>query len=258
MTPCDAIRDRAPLGHVGRWPVYAATMLVAAHVAAMVVLALLSAANIPMTAWPFQRAAVLRGEVWRLASYALLNPPSLWLAVEMYCLFVFGRELEGYLGRRAFLRLYALLILAAPVALLGLPGSALVGAGAAHLAVFMAFAVLYPGVRIFFRFPAKGVALVIVALCALQALSVHAWSALAALLACAGTAVAFVWHAQGRWSFRLPRRRPRLTVIPGGAAASASVNVDAILDKVARVGLASLTAHERERLEQARRRLLQK
>ncbi len=71
MTPYDAARDRSPWGQVGRWPIQAATLLVAVHVAAMVVVTLLTAAHIGLTALPFQRETVLRGEVWRLVSDAL-------------------------------------------------------------------------------------------------------------------------------------------------------------------------------------------
>jgi len=252
----DAVRDRAPLGHLGRWPLYAATVLVAVHVAAMTLLAAWQAGGGRLAELPFRREAVLRGEVWRLVSYALLNPPSLWFAVEMYLLFVFGRELETYLGRRAFLRLYAALVLAAPAVLLALPGSALAGAGAAHLAVFIAFAVLYPGAQVFFQWTAKWVAVVVVALNALQALSVRAWDALVALLVSAGLAYAYVRRAQGRWTLRRPAWRLRQPA-PGAAAPPAPpADVDAVLDKVARAGLASLTPRERAQLEQARQRLL--
>ena len=51
-----------------------------------------------------------RGEFWQLATYAFVHSPSglLWFAVEMYMLFVFGREVERFIGRRAFIVLYLL------------------------------------------------------------------------------------------------------------------------------------------------------
>ena len=45
------------------------------------------------------------GQVWRLATYAFVHAPVelLWFAVEMYMLFVFGREVERFIGQRAYI-----------------------------------------------------------------------------------------------------------------------------------------------------------
>ena len=47
------------------------------------------------------------GQVWRLMTYAFIHPPLgsalLWFAIEMYMLFVFGREVERFIGRRAYI-----------------------------------------------------------------------------------------------------------------------------------------------------------
>ena len=60
--------------------------------------------------WSFDSAQVWqRGEVWQIVTYAFVHAPSgalLWFAVEMYMLFVFGREVERFIGRRAFIILY--------------------------------------------------------------------------------------------------------------------------------------------------------
>src|SRR5262245_5660672 len=52
------------------------------------------------------------GQVWRLFTYAFVHAPSglLWFAIEMYLLFVFGREVERFLGRRAYIGLYVFLL----------------------------------------------------------------------------------------------------------------------------------------------------
>ena len=44
------------------------------------------------------------GRFWQLVTYAFVHPPSglLWFAIEMYMLFAFGREVERFIGRRAF------------------------------------------------------------------------------------------------------------------------------------------------------------
>lgn len=254
MAEYDATKDRAPLGRIGGVAIYATTILVAVHVVCMVLVALLSAAGMNADVLVFSRDAVLRGQAWRLLSYAPLNPPSLWFAIEMYLLFFFGRELEGYFGRRAFLRLYAGLILLPPLVLLALPGAFLAGSAAAHLALFVAVATLHPDTCFLWTIPAKWLAAVVVGLNALQALSYRSWSSLIALLAASLLAAVVVRHESGRPLFRLPRRKPALRVLPGAAAAPS--DVDALLDKIGRSGIDSLTPDERARLEEARKHLL--
>ena len=85
----------------------------------------------------------------------------------MYMLFVFGREVERFIGRKAFVILYALLLVRTDCFLtvgglwtrLGLAGS-----GALHFGIFIAFAAIYPSVEMFLRIQAKWVALVLAAI----------------------------------------------------------------------------------------------
>jgi membrane associated rhomboid family serine protease len=121
--------DYQPVTWVGRHPVHVTTLLVAMHTFLMVLACLLyafSAAGV--LAWLiFDNAQVLYlGHVWRIATYALVHLPSsagalLMFAIEMYMLFAFGRELERFFGRRAFILFYALLLLV-PTLLLTLAG----------------------------------------------------------------------------------------------------------------------------------------
>lgn len=259
MSNHDPQNDRAPLGHVGGLPVFATTILVAVHVVAMIACAVMTAAG----AWPevleFSQRAVLRGQAWRLATYALLDMPSIWFLFSMFWLFWFGREVEQFLGRRSLLRLYILLIVLPPVVLLALPGSRLTGAGAAQFSVFIAFATLYPRALIWGIAQARWLSLILLALYALQGLAWRDWNFLVSLAASALIAFAFVRHEQGRWAIKLPKRKPKLRVIEGGAKPpTTGVNVDAILDKIGKTGMQSLTKQEREQLDRARESLLQK
>ena len=115
--------------------------------------------------WPsIARSFWQRGEVWQLATYAFVHSPGnlLWFAIEMYMLFVFGREVERFVGRRAFIVLYATLLLA-PTVLLSLwgldSGSGIAGSPALHFGIFIAFAAIYPNVEMLLRIQAKWVAL---------------------------------------------------------------------------------------------------
>jgi len=146
--------DYRPVAWMGRYPVDVTTMLVGLHVAAAVLTAILYAfvASSILVWLQFDSGAVwYGGQVWRLFTYAFVHAPSglLWFAVEMYMLFVFGREVERFIGRRAYIALY-LVLLIAPAVILTIWGlsqrSALAGSPALHFGIFVAFASIYPRV----------------------------------------------------------------------------------------------------------------
>ena len=159
--------DYRPVAWMGRYPVDVTTMLVGIHVAAAILAAILYAivgmlGAASILAWlQFDSAALWStGQVWRLFTYAFVHPPSalLWFAVEMYMLFVFGREVERFIGRRAYIALYVVLLLTLP-ALLTIWGvwqhSGLSGSVAIHFGIFVAFATIYPRVELLLRIQAK-------------------------------------------------------------------------------------------------------
>ena len=151
--------DYRPVAWMGRYPVDVTTMLVGVHVAAAILAALLVAFGAgSFCSWlQFDSAAIWSsGQVWRLFTYAFVHAPSglLWFAVEMYLLFVFGREVERFLGRRAYIALYAFLLVT-PAALLTIWGlwerCAIAGSPALHFGIFVAFATIYPRVELLLR-----------------------------------------------------------------------------------------------------------
>ena len=110
-------------------------------------------------------------------------------------LFVFGREVERFIGRRAFIALYLLLLLSRRFC------SPSGGSGNAPgwparprfiSRIFIAFAAIYPNVELFLRIMAKWVALVFVAAYSLQLLAYHGWSELAVLWMSVGLAYGFI------------------------------------------------------------------
>jgi hypothetical protein len=135
-------------------------------------------------------------------------------------------------------------------------------------ALFIAFATLYPDAVMIFDILAKWVAIVLVGIYTLMDLAYHSWIGLLTLWLTTGFAFAFVRHEQGHWSFprlRLPNRGPKLRVLPDlpakttgggkGGHPDSMAEIDALLDKIARSGLSSLTAKERAKLEQGRERI---
>jgi membrane associated rhomboid family serine protease len=268
--------DYQPVTWVGRHPVHVTTLLVAVHVFAAIVACFLGGAGI-LGHLAFDSALVWqRGEFWQLATYAFVHSPSalLWFAVEMYMLFVFGREVERFIGRRAFIILYLFLLLA-PTVLLSLWGlsdrAGIAGSPALHFGIFIAFATIYPNVQLLLRIQAKWVAMALAAISTLQLLAYRDWSAMAVLWISIAAAFFFirlrgvgpelVWwsNLKSRWQPRpkfqvVPRSTPRRVVEPENVHDS----IDPVLDKISKQGINSLTASERRALDRARARLLKK
>ena len=191
--------DYQPLFWVAGRPIHVAAGLVMVHVVAMVACVLLRGFNLfdPLPWMGFSSAEVLRhGQVWRMVTYNFAHGPSLMFLIEMAMLFLFGREVERFFGRKVFATLYAGLVLAAPVVLLmialfrggteqelmlidsssGLGGSSLVSFG-----VFIAFVTIYPTVQIFFGIPAVWIAVASLSISTLAFFGNHLYTALTVL-----------------------------------------------------------------------------
>ncbi len=221
---------------------------------------------------------LLHAQVWRQVTYAFIHPPSgyalLWFAIEMYMLFFFGREVERFVGRRAYIWLYGLLLFV-PALILTLWGlgvrTGLAGSGALHFAVFAAFVTLYPNVQFFLRIPAKWIFLILAAIGTLSALAAHDWQDLVVLWTSIGIAFLFI-ELRGAgpelaWvnNFKdLFRPKPKLYVVQKPTARrvvdpdDVYASVDPILDKISKSGMGSLTETEKKILDRARNRLLTK
>jgi membrane associated rhomboid family serine protease len=273
--------EHQPVTWIRGYPVYAAHFIVAVYVVSMLVTVTLNAAGVAWhNTWlPFFSEEVLRGQIWRVLTYGLINVPDLqfrWV-LDLVMMAFFGREVEKAWGRRTFLGFYATIYLISPLLLTAIgrwmpwPLAGETGA----LAIFVAFATLYPGALMMFNILAKWAAIIIVSIYALIYVNDHAWAPLICLAATCGFAYAFVRHYQGHFSlpdFKFWKRRPKLRVLPdlpakpAGKAASAPLTpkgtsmaeVDALLDKIAQSGYASLTAKERAKLDSARADMLKR
>jgi len=271
--------DYRPVAWMGRYPVDVTTILVGLHVACAVLAAILIAfgAGSMLAYLQFDTAAVWSGgQAWRLFTYAFVHAPSalLWFAVEMYMLFVFGREVERFIGRRAYIVLYFILLFA-PAAVLTIWGlwqrSALAGSPALHFGIFVAFATIYPRVELFLRIMAKWIALILAGVYTFQLLAYHAWTDLAVVWTSIGAAFLFIeWRGAGpelAWWNNMKARfgpKPKLHVVQKSVSRRAVepddlyASIDPILDKISKSGIGSLTANERRLLNRERDRLLKK
>jgi len=271
--------DYRPVTWMGRYPIDVTTILVGLHVTCAILAAILIAfgAGSMLAYLQFDTAAVWSGgQVWRLLTYAFVHAPSalLWFAVEMYMLFVFGREVERFIGRRAYIVLY-LILLIAPAAVLTVWGlwqrSALAGSPALHFGIFVAFATIYPRVELFLRIMAKWIALILAGVYTFQLLAYHAWTDLAVVWTSIGAAFLFI-EIRGAgpelaWWNNMKERigpKPKLHVVQKSVSRRAVepddlyASIDPILDKISKSGIGSLTANERRLLNRERDRLLKK
>lgn len=237
--------------------VFATTLIVAVHVVTMVLTTIVVSAGGSAFLESLQlsgEAVVRHGRIWQLVTYPFVNPPSFSFAWNMLILFFCGRELEQYFGRRAFLGLYAGMILVSAASMLvyaAIGPAGLSGCWLPHFAVFAAYVFVFPRM-VFFWIPIIWIGVISFAIYALQFIESHYWPGLFAL--CVSTAAAWVWTKwqRGHFHFRLPvREKPaRPKALPP--------DMDALLDKIGREGLHSLTAKERAQLGKAREDLLRK
>ncbi len=102
-----------------------------------------------------------------MVTFSLVNPPgdihnAINFAINMYLLVFAGMELERFYGQKKFLILYAGIFFLTPLVftLFGLFMPVLLMGQRGSFALFVAFAVLYPGVAFLFGILAKWVAII--------------------------------------------------------------------------------------------------
>lgn len=281
-----------PIFHLGEYPVRLITLLIVLHSAAMISASLVMASG--HGAWldlfVYKTPDLIRGQAWRVFTYAFVATPSVWFLFEMLMLYYFGREVENGLGWKRFALLYTGLILIAPLLLLALGpaglSSPLAGAEAVNFAVFAAFAAMHPGAQFFFGVAARWVFLGLLAITALQRMADHQTAQVVILIGSCILAIMLMRRAgftepllgeEIRWSFPGFRKTPPegVSVMPGGISAASAARergkapphapafdpereMDRLLEKISLHGIASLSADEKQILEQARRAMLQR
>jgi membrane associated rhomboid family serine protease len=236
-------------------------------------------------------ADVLRGQVWRLLTYAFLHDPNdlFHILFNMLFLWWFGADVEDLYGPREFLAVYLTAAVLGGLAfvcgnLLGFPQGATrcIGASGAVMAVLVLCALHYPSRVIYLFFflpiPIWVFVLFMVAKDAYTLLT-GASTGTAVTVHLGGAAFAYIYHKR-HWRLLslLPslkrsrfRRRPSLRIyrdeplaedepalpVASSIATRDSVDehleakLDAVLEKVARHGKESLSENERQILMRA-------
>jgi membrane associated rhomboid family serine protease len=238
---------------------------------------------------------VRQGQVWRLVTWPMFNPPDIWTFVDIVVIWYFGRELERHLGRRRYLWFLAVVVVLPAVGYvlvvptLIAPTMGVVG-GAFFLssAVVIAFIATYPGAQFFFGIPFWIVAVVFEAITVLQLVGDRVWDGLWFLLLLAAVALVGARSfglSDLEWIPRVPlpaalreggahpaqrsqrrrqggRRRPATVTpirppnaTPTSAELLRQAEIDILLDKINEHGIGSLTPEERRRLDEHSRRM---
>jgi hypothetical protein len=277
MSSGPSFHDNQPITWWKRLPIYAATIVTGVLVVGMIVSVIFATAGLPLGLFTFSAPAFSRGALWQIFTFPFITLPSFFTLLGIACFFSWGVEVEKYLGRVRFFQLIGALIFVEAAVCLAwwwifrVPA---VTAGNYHLtaALLIAFATLYPNIEYLFGWvPLKWFAFASIVLGSLMALPNHQWPELTMLWATCAVAFGFVrWVQHGgeinlRFRFNISRRRPKLRVLRDPDESSgheeeseATSEVDALLDKIAKSGLGSLTAKERARLEQAREELMKR
>lgn len=270
--------DTLPLTWLGRVPVYATTILIAMLVLGMVATVMLESANADISMFAFTAQAFWKKAfLWQLFTHPLIAYPSFFYIFGLIFAYWFGVGIESYLGRRVFLRIVFLLCLVPALTATAwwLAGTPVEVRGDLQLVVglFIAYATLYPNAEWWNWITMKWLAFAGIVLQSLMFFPKHEWELLTVFLSACAAAHFYTRYEQGHWTLprlRWARRKPALRVLPRESARGQSAEfddqpedeldseVDALLEKIARNGLASLSAKERARLEQARENLLKK
>ena len=104
----------------------------------------------------FDRALILRGQVWRLLTFVFLPPTGslIWILFSLYFYYFLGTSLESRWGSRRF-NLYYLIGVLGSILCGFITGSA--GSGYLNMTLMLAFAVLFPDMEfmLFFFLPVK-------------------------------------------------------------------------------------------------------
>lgn len=137
---------------------------------------------------------VREGDVWRAATWPLVNQPEIWTVITLAIFWYFGQQLESEIGRNRFLIFigYLTLVPAVVAVLLNtddLNVFGLYGLDMVELGVFLAFIASYPFVRFFFGVPGWVIGAVIVGLQVLQYTGDRRWGMLLVLFFMVATSV---------------------------------------------------------------------
>jgi len=274
--------NNQPLGTWNNIPIYLTTIITAVFAASLVLGAIAAAARFPwMALLMFTMPVTPSWALWRLVSYVLLQQVSFFTPFSIMFFYWASVGIETHLGRAALSRLLLLLTFVVP----GMAAIWWWGLGVPSVAtddyfllggLIVAFATLYPNTEAWGWIPFKWMAFACIFCGSLMLLAGHDWLGIAQLWSSSAIGFAFIRYAREQEfdDYVSPlvrvkaffRRKPKLRVMPAPGRAryraeageDTESEIDPLLDKIAKSGMASLTAKERAQLEKAREALMRK
>lgn len=280
MQTTSSYSDYQPLGHWGRVPIHITTIMTALMVLGLVVYAILaSAGGSPAETFGFLPGRFGRGYIWTPLTYPFMDKPGFFSLFGLFVYYSWGIQVEQFLGRSRYVIFTLAIVLLQPLIatawyVAGVPAGAL-GNLMVTAALLIAFATIYPNIEYLGWVPLKWIAFACIAIGSLMYFSERNWVELSLLWGSCAASFGFIRYLQNGGAMELPdfsrlnpfKRRPKFRVVPSPSAPRRSATVeeedtaaemDALLDKIAKSGMSSLTARERARLEKAREALMKK
>lgn len=208
-------------------------------------------------------------KIWQWLSYAFLSAPTFSFLLNMLILYFFGKPLEESLGVKRFLFFYFALVMTSPILLTFVsPWIAIQfeGAMAPHFGLLVAVVFLFPeSEAAWIRMPMRFVMWILFALYTLQFVVfgktsdlLHLW--VTSLVAWVG--VRYFIDSEWEWWSRLKTRwytqKHQIKVVRSESTSLSTEiqDYDAVLEKISKKGLGSLSASEKKILENKRQELL--
>ncbi|MCK5125030.1 MAG: rhomboid family intramembrane serine protease [candidate division Zixibacteria bacterium] len=209
--------------------------------------------------------------IYQFITYMFLHGGFWHIAMNMFVLWMFGREIEAMWGLKKFLKYYFLCGIAGGIfTVMFLPNSYVptIGASGAIYGLLVAYAVMFPNrtIYLYFLFPVKVKWAVIVFVGLAFLASFNAGSSNIGHLAhLGGAVVGFIylkldWRLRNlfyrlsplrMWRDRRNRKNTRKMEKNRGKAEEVMKRVDAILDKINEVGIENISEEERRFLGSA-------
>ncbi len=232
--------------------------------------------------------AVREGQLWRVVTWPLVNPPTqIWVVLTLVFFWFFGHRVEDQVGRKRFtwLILAMTVLPALLVSSIDFGGDNPYAYGLSILgtALLVIFALDNPSAMFFFNIPAWIIALVFVGIEVLSLTGARAWNQLfLELFAIAigvvgarqcGMLEALHWipriggshrrravpaASRARRSKPVPASPSSVITGPWGTSSGQTtdqIELDMLLDKISASGMASLSRQEKQRLNELSKRL---
>ena len=274
-------RSNEPLGVWRGYPIYLTTILSGLFIAGLVLSTLLGALRTPAVyLLIFKMPLEPSLSLWRLVTYVFIGRLSFFTPFGILLFYWWSVGIETHLGRWVLAKLLTLLVLVSPAVCavwwwgFGTPTLS-AGNYAFTCGLLVAFATLYPQTEAWGWIPFKWIAFASIACGSLMLFGDRDWFSLSELWATCAAGFAFVRISKSidEEDYFPPlarlknffRRKPKFRVVPSPAMrgrvteeSATQRDMDALLDKIAKSGMASLTAKERARLEAGRAELLKK